>query len=607
MGEPTEDKVYRSEWKGQRVVIKRAFKGKEENYEKAYVRTAIESLSREAAIHKDLTDRHIIQYYELEEGPCPRLIMEDAEGGSLKEAIPKLVWEHKRRIVGEIAHGLAYMHSLGIIHCDIKSHNVLLTKKLVVKICDFGSAMTTKDKKDKKPICGTPEWKAPELRLDVTAYSPKSDMYALGIVMFEMASGNGPPEGRSQVLEESQRLENVPEDYRAIMESCWDLDPTCRPEAQDLLNMKYERGLEEGLERLLWMVRGSDVSKQAFSITVAQSAVCDTQVDFDIEKNTLNINLVQVKDPVILKNEPSEESLLESANKGCDRSKAALALVYYESERYCQALDFARQANYIPEACYVLGEMYSHGHGVVHQNEGEAHRWHHEAANGGFSKSQVLIARGYAQAGHRSEAVYWYRLAAEGGDLNGQYNLGQMIYNGRGVRLDREEGARWIRKAADRGHTSAVAAMGVVCLDLEEYPEAMLWCLQAGDPISHYRVGLMYFNGWVGTEPNCTDAIEWFQKAIKQRCGLAAFALAEMYREGTMVEKDMDEAIHLYGLGHEYGDIESTNALALILQEQGRQTFECNRLLKLAKEKGSVLAEANMLLLHMKCSNKRVQ
>ncbi|KAF9300357.1 Dual specificity testis-specific protein kinase 2 [Mortierella antarctica] len=599
MDEPTEDNVYRSEWKGQRVVIKRAFKREEENHGKAHLREKVESLKREAAILKDLADRHIIQYYELEAGPCPRLIMEDSEGGNLEETIPKLVWEHKRRIAGEIAHGLAYMHSLGIIHCDIKSRNVLLTKKLVVKICDFGSAMTTKDKKNKKPICGTSQWMAPELQRDVTAYSPKSDMYALGIVMFEMASGYGPPKSKSQVLEEIQRLENVPEDYRAVMESCCDLDPTCRPEAQDLLNMKYERGLEEGLERLLLMVRGGDVSKQAFSITVAQSAVCDMQVDFDTEKNTLNINLVQVKDQVILKNESSEESLLESANKGCDRSKTALALVYYESERYCQALDFARQASYIPEACYVMGEMYSHGHGVVHQNEGEAHRWHHEAAKGGFSKSQVLIARGYAQAGHCSEAVYWYRLAAEGGDLNGQYNLGQMIYNGRGVRLDREEGARWIRKAADRGHTSAVAAMGVVCLDLEEYPEAMLWCLQAGDPISHYRVGLMYFNGWVGTEPNCADVIEWFQKAIKQRCGLAAFALAEMYRKGTMVEKDMDEAIRLYRLGHEYGDIESTNTLALILKEQGGNVKKYNQLLNWAKEKGSVLAEANILLRSM--------
>ncbi|KAF9171076.1 hypothetical protein BGX21_010667 [Mortierella sp. AD011] len=587
MDESTQGVVNREVWRGQRVVIKKSHQDQDVD----------ESLRREAAILKDLADKHIIQFYAVEENPF-RLIMEDAEGGSLKKVIenafPSLLWEHKRRIAGEIAHGLSYIHSQGIIHCDIKSPNIFLTKKLEVKIGDFGCAMTTTDKKNKTPSCGTLEWKAPEFRLDATAYSSKSDIYALGIVMWEMASGNEPRD-RRQVLEE--KLENIPEDYLVVMQSCWDLDPMCRPEAQDLSIMKYERGLEEEFERYLLAVWDNDMSRQAFNITVAHSTLSDLKVDFDVQKKTVKFTLMRLNDPIAFKYGSTAECLLESANKGCDRSKAALALNYYEAGRYTEALALARQVRRIPVACYVMGEMYRHGHGVD-QNEGEARRLHHDAAKGGFPRSQVLMAHGCGQAGHHSEAVYWYRMAAVGGDLDGQYNFGERTYNGRGVPSDRKEGEHWLRKAADRGNMYAMAAMGVVCVDLEDYSEAMQWCLRAGDPISHYRIGVLYFNGW-DTEPNCAAAMKWFEKAADQRCGLAAFALAEMYRKGEMVEKDINKAMELYRRGDEYGHIESANSLAVLLKEQGRNVRLYSRILKKAQEKGSVLAEANLLLRDM--------
>ncbi|KAF9118211.1 hypothetical protein BGX30_004732 [Mortierella sp. GBA39] len=476
MDDSSQGVVTREVWRGQIVVIKKPRQGQDVD----------ESLRREAAILKDLADIHIIQFYAVEEDPF-QVIMEDAEGGTLKVAIPSLLWENKRRIAGEIAHGLTYIHSQGIIHCDIKSLNVLLTKKLEVKICDFGCAMTTTDKKNKMPCYGTFEWRAPELLLDATAYSSKSDVYALGIVMWEMASGVVPSD-RSQVLE--QKLENVPEDYLVAMQNCWDQDPACRPETQDLSFMKYERGLNEEHERFWWAIRNGDMSRKAVTITVAQSVSTDVKVDFDVQKKTVNYTLVGLNDPVALKNTSTVESLLESANKGSDRSKAASALSYYESGRHSEALHFAQQVRHIPVACYVMG------------------------------------------------------------DLEGQYSLGVMIYYGCGVPLDRKEGERWIRKAADQGHKDAEAGMGIVCIHLKDYSGAMQWCLKAGNPISHYHIGVLYYNGWWGVEPNCAAAMEWFQKAADQRCGLAAFALAKMYREGEVGEKDMNMAMQLYRHGH---------------------------------------------------------
>ncbi|KAI8597953.1 kinase-like domain-containing protein, partial [Dissophora ornata] len=205
------------------------------------------SFLREVDIVKDLTDRHIIQYYSYSIEKL-ELVMEDAEGGNLQSAIPKLPWEHKERIAGEIAHGISYIHSLGIVHCDIKSPNILLTRSLVVKLCDFGSARVVTNNKDKTPCSGTPGWMAPEWLQDATAYSPKSDIYALGIVMWEMASGDEPC-NRSQVLEE--RLEDVPVEYQGIMQDCWSLEPERRPDARAISIMKYGRDSKQAVEYMM--------------------------------------------------------------------------------------------------------------------------------------------------------------------------------------------------------------------------------------------------------------------------------------------------------------------------------------------------------------------
>ncbi|KAF9274959.1 hypothetical protein BGZ68_000218 [Mortierella alpina] len=573
-------------WRGQIVATKNPCQ--QQDLEK--------SLRREATILKNLADRHVIQFYGVEEHPL-QLIMEYAENGSLKDAIPNLLWESKRRIAGEIAHGLTYIHSQGIVHCDIKSPNVLLTKKLVAKICDFGSARTATDKKNKTPSAGTFQWKAPEFREDATAYSSKSDVYALGIVMWEMASGEQPD--MHQVIQQKQ--ENVPEDYLVAMLSCCEQDPMSRPETQELSFMKYDRGLDEEHERFAWAVWNGDMSRKPYTITAALSLTTDVKVDFDVQKKTASYTLVELDNPIALKSSSTVKSLLESADKGSDRSKAALALLYYESGRHREALQFAQQVRHIPVACYVLGEMYRQGHGVD-QNEGEARMLHHDAAKGGLSRSQILMALGCSQAGHHLEALSWYRMAAVLGDPDGQYNFGERLYSGRDVPSDRKEGERWIRKAADGGSRSAMAAMGAICIDRKDHLEAMQWCLKAGDPISHFRIGLMHLHGR-DTETSCASAMEWFEKAADQRCGLAAFVLAEIYYKGEMVEMNIEKAMELYSRGREYGDIESTNTLALLIQDQGRRGKGGSKkyvdLLKEAKENGSVLAEANLLLRYM--------
>jgi serine/threonine-protein kinase len=133
--------------------------------------------------------------------------MEWIDGGSLSEMIQRrgskpFDLPEAAGIISQVAVALDYAHSQGIVHRDIKPSNILLTKEGRVKLADFGIAKvaqaTTLTKPGEQP--GTPAYMAPEQAqgFDVT---PRTDIYALGIVLYELLAGQPPFKGdTSQIL-----------------------------------------------------------------------------------------------------------------------------------------------------------------------------------------------------------------------------------------------------------------------------------------------------------------------------------------------------------------------------------------------------------------------
>lgn len=152
-------------------------------------------LGREMEIGRDLRHPSLVRVFAFgETHGAPYLVMELVEGRTLEERLLKgpLPVEEVLRIGAEVAAGLAYAHQRGVIHRDLKPSNIVLSEDGRVRVLDFGIARCLDLQKLTRTgvALGTPAYMSPEharSKVDV-----RSDVYSLGVVMFEMLTRRTP-------------------------------------------------------------------------------------------------------------------------------------------------------------------------------------------------------------------------------------------------------------------------------------------------------------------------------------------------------------------------------------------------------------------------------
>ncbi len=146
-----------------------------------------------ALIHPNIVTLHAVGHM----GDTHFLEMEYVAGRSLQQLIREegpLPADRALQLTAMVADGLAAAHRAGIIHRDVKPDNVMVTRSGIAKIGDFGLArrtLTTEGDSLANVICGTPNYMAPELFQGQEA-SPASDVYALGLCLFQLLIGRLP-------------------------------------------------------------------------------------------------------------------------------------------------------------------------------------------------------------------------------------------------------------------------------------------------------------------------------------------------------------------------------------------------------------------------------
>lgn len=149
---------------------------------------------REAEVSKNLVHPHIVRLLEHgEEGGCLYIVQEFLEGGNLRQSLTlPLTPEAVVRTMAPVFEAVAYAHRQGLIHRDLKPDNLMLTKQGRIVVTDFGLAR----KGDSENLTrtgaalGTPAYMAPEQIQGQLV--PASDQYALGIICYELLTGQAP-------------------------------------------------------------------------------------------------------------------------------------------------------------------------------------------------------------------------------------------------------------------------------------------------------------------------------------------------------------------------------------------------------------------------------
>ena len=150
-----------------------------------------------------LSHPNIVSVYDVSStGDADFIVMEVIDGITLKEYMEKkgvLNWKETLHFAIQIAKALEHAHSRGIVHRDIKPHNVMVLKNGSLKVNDFGIAqITSKSTTLTKEALGSVHYISPE-QAKGGRVDNRSDIYSLGIVMYEMISGRVPYDGDSPV------------------------------------------------------------------------------------------------------------------------------------------------------------------------------------------------------------------------------------------------------------------------------------------------------------------------------------------------------------------------------------------------------------------------
>lgn len=159
---------------------------------------------REARAAAALCHRNIVEIYDVgEEDDLYYIVMEYVRGQTLKELINKrgaLHYVEAVDIMKQVVSATALAHSVGIVHRDLKPQNILVTDSGIVKIADFGiaSIQSLSQVTQTDTIMGSLHYLAPEIARGEKA-TPQSDIYALGVVFYELLRGDVPFNGESPV------------------------------------------------------------------------------------------------------------------------------------------------------------------------------------------------------------------------------------------------------------------------------------------------------------------------------------------------------------------------------------------------------------------------
>lgn len=322
----------------------------------------LEQFRREAKSAARLIHPYIINIYDVvDSGEEQYIVMEYVAGTTLRKYMEahRLSLNNVLDIVIKVAEGLQHAHNRNVVHCDIKPLNILIDDELCPKIADFGIAkmISSQTMVYTNAIMGSVHYISPE-QAGGGKVTNLSDIYSLGVVMFEMLTGHVPFNGATAlsvammhtekpVPRLSEYMDNVPEGLQAILDKALAKNPKDRYQAaselrQDLINLKYSLD-PDGAEMALAAINAPSEGEGTLSLGNASTVV--------MQPVRTNFTEDEFADTLIIKGGVAKTNSARLE----DEVKEALENIERKQQGEKRAMATTRKINYTKLLLYITG------------------------------------------------------------------------------------------------------------------------------------------------------------------------------------------------------------------------------------------------------------
>jgi serine/threonine protein kinase/Flp pilus assembly protein TadD len=303
-------------------------------------RETIERFSNELRLSRRIGHRNVCKMFDIGEAEGAHFItMEYVHGEDLKSMIRmsgSLSIGMVLSVGKQVCDGLAEAHSLGVVHRDLKPQNIMIDKGGNAKIMDFGIARSMREKgiTGGGIIIGTPEYMSPE-QTEAKEVDQRSDIYSLGVILYEMATSHVPFEGdtalsiaikhKTEIPKDPKSLNpNIPDDLKRLILRCLEKDKVKRYQSAAEVEAELDK-IEKGIPTIERVVpEKKTVTSKSITVTLSRKKLLIP---------TVVIALVAIA-VVIWFSFPKKKGLL------LPEQKRSIAVISFENQTGDKAYDY---------------------------------------------------------------------------------------------------------------------------------------------------------------------------------------------------------------------------------------------------------------------------